>query len=177
MQPITSSQTKSTESLVIGLSVDFVWELVITAIFLPNDQLWQKSFNDESIITTVNYPTARKIRTVLPDPNISATSTNISGTSFPSNPYPKPEQTNIEQTRKINKGTSNKRTHIKRTISLLPRFYIFQLATLLPHNSNEPQITCQAIDPPNKSCHIMPPLQHKDQISYNPPRLSLDKKN
>jgi hypothetical protein len=61
---------------------------------------------------------------------------------------------NIEQTRKINKQTSNERTHIKKTISLLFMFYIIQLATLLPHNSNEPQMTCQAINPPNQSCHV-----------------------
>ena len=110
--------------------------------------------SDDELITTVNYPTAKKLRTVPPDPNTSAISTNNSGTSSPSSLYPKPEQTNIEQTRKINKGTSNERTHIKKTISLLFMFYIIQLATLLPHNSNEPQMTCQAINPPNQSCHV-----------------------
>ena len=61
----------------------------------------------------------------------------------------------VEQTRKI-----NKRTNIRRTLNMLPRLsiYLFQLAILLPHNSNEPQITCQAIDPPDKSCHVMCPV-------------------
>ena len=32
---------------------------------------------------------------------------------------------------------------------------VLSFLTILPHNNNEPQITCQASNLPNKSCHVM----------------------